>query len=88
MFRIDVVKILFIIASMKLFKLRCQTNLRKNIFSNRVDLWNDVDQDIINIINVDSFKSKLDNLLKRRWFTPANRVLCTLLATWHNTKYF
>ena len=48
--------------SMKLFKPRCRTNLRKNIFSNRVvDLWNDLDQDIIDSINVNSFKNKLDN---------------------------
>ena len=42
--------------SMKLFKPRFHTNLRKDIFSIRVaDLWNHLDQDAINSIDVGSF---------------------------------
>ena len=53
--------------AMKLFKTGCRANLRKNIFSNRVvDLWYDLDQDVINSINVDSFKNKLNNFVKSR----------------------
>ena len=53
--------------SMKLFRTRCHTNLHKNIFSNGVvDLWNDLNQDIINGINVDRVKNKLDNFFKCR----------------------
>ena len=52
--------------SMKLFKPRCPTNLHKNLFSNKVvDLWNDLDQNVMNSITVDNFKNKLDNFLKR-----------------------
>ena len=53
--------------SMKLLTPRSHTNQLKNIFSNRVVvLWNDLDQDIINSINVDSFENKPDNFLKCR----------------------
>ena len=42
--------------SMKLFKPRCHTNLFKNIFCNRVvDLWNDLDKDVINSTIADNF---------------------------------
>ena len=63
-------------------------NLYTNIFSIRVvDLWNYLDQDVINSNNVDNFKKKLDDFLKSRgliqvinFLAPANGVLCTLLA--------
>ena len=45
--------------SRKLVKTRYCTNLRKNIFSIMVmDLWNDLDQDVIDRINVDNFKKQ------------------------------
>ena len=51
--------------SIKLFKSRCRSNLCNIIFSNKVvDLWNDLYKD--DSINVDSFKNKLDNILKHR----------------------
>ena len=31
-----------------------------------MDLWNDLDQDVIDSINVNVFKNKLDNFLKHR----------------------
>ena len=45
--------------SMKLFKPRCRTNLRKSILSDRmVDVRNDLDQDVIDSNNVDNFNKK------------------------------
>ena len=48
-----------------LYKPRCRSNLRKYIYS-LVDLWNDPDQEVIDGINVNNFKNKLDNFLKRQ----------------------
>ena len=51
--------------SLKLFKVRFNTNYGKFMFSNRViDEWNALTEDIISSNTVDGFKAKLDHYLR------------------------
>ena len=57
--------------SLKLFKVRFDTNCGKFVFSNRViDKWNLLTEDIISSNTVNGFKAKLDPFLRcNRGFT-------------------
>ncbi len=47
--------------SKKLFKYRCNSELRKQTFSHRIiDEWNSLTESIVSANSVNSFKSKLD----------------------------
>ena len=53
--------------SLKLFKKRSRTVLRRNFFSNRVvDQWNQLPDDVIDADTVNSFKNRLDRHWKSR----------------------
>ena len=51
--------------SMKLFKIRFNTNCEKFMFSNRIiDEWNMLSEDVISCNTVEVFKAKLDQYLR------------------------
>ncbi len=55
--------------SKKLFKYRCNSELRKHTFSHRIiDDWNSLTECIVSADSIDSFKSKLDKHWKNEWY--------------------
>ena len=52
----------------KLYKIRVLTNIGKFAFSNRVvDYWNKLPEDVVSCSNVNSFKGKIDRIIKNDW---------------------
>ena len=55
--------------SKKLYKPKCEKEIRKNSFSHRViDDWNSLTEHIVSAESVNSFKSRLDNHWKNQWY--------------------
>ena len=55
--------------TLKLFKPRCNLNVRKFAFSNRVVVeWNLLEQFVIDSGTTNTFKKNLDKYLTSRWF--------------------
>ena len=55
--------------SLKLFKYGCRLDCRKFAFSNRiVNIWNELEEDIIACDSINGFKNRLDKYLKGRGF--------------------
>ena len=47
--------------SMKIYKQQCNTNLRRNVFTQRaIDNWNGLSQEVVDSPSVNCFKSRLD----------------------------
>ena len=47
--------------SMKLYKPRVRLNVRKNFFSQRVGVWNELPQHVVDALSINSFKNRLDD---------------------------
>ncbi len=54
----------------KLFKPRCEKDIRKGSFSHRVvDDWNSLPSDVVNAVSLNAFKNRLDKHWKLYWYT-------------------
>ena len=57
---------------LKLFKVGCKYEIRKNFFSQRVvNVWNGLSQEVVDAITVNSFKNRLDKFEK--YFREGNQ---------------
>ena len=55
--------------SLKLFKQRCNKEIRKLAFSQRVvDSWNSLTEEIVSAESLNTFKSRLDKYWKSKWY--------------------